>query len=160
MIKSGFCAAACDNDGESTYLYCNVSYMFKIKYGVLYRQSPHFYTSLFRMGTAFCLSCFVPWLAGKLVDSNSCSPESYRQDIILLADLSKRYLVPGCTISSLWSGGSQAEGRKTIADARAAVAANTVTPEQLDMVKRQADGRKTMEDARAVLGFIDDLCVG
>ena len=70
--------------------------------------------------------------------------------------LSKRYLVPGCTISSLWSGGPQAEGRKIIVDAQAAVAANTATPKQLDMVQRQAngiyDGKKIIdEDSRAAV---------
>ena len=59
----------------------------------------NYFGRLFRMGTAFCLSCFVPWLAGRLPDSRHCSPTSYRQDILSLAELSKRYRVPGCTIS-------------------------------------------------------------
>ena len=48
-----------------------------------------------------------------------------------------------------------ADGRKIMADARAADAANTATPEQLSMVQAQADGladgRKIVADARAAV---------
>ena len=39
----------------------------------------------------------------------------------------------------MMSATRQADGRKAIEDARATVAANTATPEQLDMAQRKAD---------------------
>ena len=114
------------------------------------------------MGTAFCLACFIPWLASELgsdVDSAHCSSASYRSDIVILACLSMQYLVPGCDIKSLWTSASRSKDA-ILARILSAFPIRTVGQEQrlakatarlLTMAQEQADGRQTQADARAAV---------
>ena len=100
-----------------------------------------------------------------------------RNDVPILAWLSKELLTTGCHMNSLWNhawraradgtatdaqrdmvqaqADGLADGRKTRVDAWAAVKAGTATDAQRDMVQAQADGladgRKTRVDAWAAV---------